>query len=408
MASLILTQEDYYGLLGVSTHATSEDIKNAFKELALKSHPDKTTVSVDVARFAKCTQAYNVLMDGVSRELYDMVMGFKPETPEQRRILNQMKKAEAERAISLMHGTYECIRHVESSKNGLMIEEALYGNLMQKAIATIDVRIPLQCLVENSVLVIRPGSSKSWMEGFYDPSDSGDNELYIRYVFLNRAHECIFGDLDEVCIPLQEHLIKEGEGEPDHTAELSAIVSSLESPQSPHTAGAVRSALSASTRRSFPFSPLHLPIPVPVFDTTSSSPSSQAREGTQSDKASALSPSSASSSPSSFPSPRSPPSSAPVATIETIVSATPSASLSFKAKREAVRLNEIKKKRRQRLFWLSALLAVLGGLWWAQRRSSKSPAFPALPNASMRGLPSASAGSPSFLTPLVSKIFGSY
>ena len=43
--SLILSNEDFYQLLGVTKSSTQRDIRRAFKRIALEKHPDKRTVN---------------------------------------------------------------------------------------------------------------------------------------------------------------------------------------------------------------------------------------------------------------------------------------------------------------------------------------------------------------------------
>jgi molecular chaperone DnaJ len=63
---------DYYQRLGVSTDATTEDVKKAYRKLALKYHPDRNEGSKDAeAKFREVTEAYEVLRDSEKRATYD-------------------------------------------------------------------------------------------------------------------------------------------------------------------------------------------------------------------------------------------------------------------------------------------------------------------------------------------------
>jgi molecular chaperone DnaJ len=63
---------DYYNLLGVSRDANSDEIKKAYRQLALKYHPDRNQGSEEAAdRFKEVTEAYEVLRDSEKRALYD-------------------------------------------------------------------------------------------------------------------------------------------------------------------------------------------------------------------------------------------------------------------------------------------------------------------------------------------------
>ena len=63
---------DYYELLGVSRGASTDDIKKAYRKLALKYHPDRNQGSKDTEdRFKEVTQAYEILRDSEKRSIYD-------------------------------------------------------------------------------------------------------------------------------------------------------------------------------------------------------------------------------------------------------------------------------------------------------------------------------------------------
>lgn len=59
---------DYYQLLGVNRDASSEEIKKAYRRLAMKHHPDK---GGNEAEFKKINEAYDVLSDMQKKAAYD-------------------------------------------------------------------------------------------------------------------------------------------------------------------------------------------------------------------------------------------------------------------------------------------------------------------------------------------------
>ncbi|XP_072284700.1 dnaJ homolog subfamily A member 1-like [Pyxicephalus adspersus] len=59
----------YYDILGVPPRATNDEIKRAFRRLALRYHPDKNPNAGE--KFKQISKAYDVLSDSTKRELYD-------------------------------------------------------------------------------------------------------------------------------------------------------------------------------------------------------------------------------------------------------------------------------------------------------------------------------------------------
>lgn len=63
---------DYYRILGIDREATLEEIKQAYRSLALKYHPDKSQSEIGRIRFLEITKAYEVLKEEASRRKYNL------------------------------------------------------------------------------------------------------------------------------------------------------------------------------------------------------------------------------------------------------------------------------------------------------------------------------------------------
>lgn len=70
----VSTKRDYYEVLGVSKSADAEEIKRAYRRLAMKYHPDRNQgegKAAAEARFKEAAEAYEVLSDAGKRQRYD-------------------------------------------------------------------------------------------------------------------------------------------------------------------------------------------------------------------------------------------------------------------------------------------------------------------------------------------------
>jgi molecular chaperone DnaJ len=65
------TRRDYYEVLGVQRGASDDEIKKAYRRLALQYHPDRNKEPEAIDRFKEATEAYQVLSDAEKRNMYD-------------------------------------------------------------------------------------------------------------------------------------------------------------------------------------------------------------------------------------------------------------------------------------------------------------------------------------------------
>jgi curved DNA-binding protein CbpA len=67
-----MAKRDFYDILGVQRDASDDDIKKAYRKLAMQYHPDRNQGDKEAeGRFKEVNEAYDVLKDGEKRAAYD-------------------------------------------------------------------------------------------------------------------------------------------------------------------------------------------------------------------------------------------------------------------------------------------------------------------------------------------------
>ena len=125
-------------------------------------------------------------------------------------------RQEAVAQQGLMRETVHRQIDAEERANGLIIVQALYGQLVssgheddvdEELPLVTDVAVPLQCLVKDHKLELPKGQSKAQLLGFYDPCPGDPKALRVRYRFQGKMHEVTVEDDAQLKCPLRRHIV---------------------------------------------------------------------------------------------------------------------------------------------------------------------------------------------------------
>jgi DnaJ-class molecular chaperone len=77
-----MLDKDFYQILGISNNASIEEIKKAYRKLALQYHPDRNQMSPAAhERMKDINDAYTTLSDPTRRKEYDLLHGYAARVP---------------------------------------------------------------------------------------------------------------------------------------------------------------------------------------------------------------------------------------------------------------------------------------------------------------------------------------
>jgi molecular chaperone DnaJ len=77
----VATRRDYYEVLGVQRNATEDQIRSAYRQQALRYHPDRNKEDGAAEHFKEVTEAYEILRDSEKRSMYDRFGHTSTEAP---------------------------------------------------------------------------------------------------------------------------------------------------------------------------------------------------------------------------------------------------------------------------------------------------------------------------------------
>jgi len=198
-----------YSTLGLHPGCSHDEISRAYKLLASHYHPDRP--KGDAILFSQLSSAYDCLSSPVTRAIYDIESGIVEDNESNHNKIHRLRRQEALASLKLMFNKVHNITQREQSRNGLLIVSGKYGDLNSDNgdDRVLDVTMQLQSMVNESLLIIRDGSSKSWLEGFYDPTQGEENFLYCVYKLGGKLHSVTVNDWEELVIPQQSHLMND-------------------------------------------------------------------------------------------------------------------------------------------------------------------------------------------------------
>lgn len=169
-------QMDYYETLGVSRDASTDDIKKAYRKLAMQWHPDRNSAPEAESKFKQINKAYETLSNPNDRADYDL-----GSDTAYRDTLNRMadsiRRKQQEKARERMFGKrpnyhYDHTLDIESPYV-ISLSDAFYGKQVTASFSNTTVQVTIPAGISSGKKVKCAGAGKT------DPLYGDTGDLYL-------------------------------------------------------------------------------------------------------------------------------------------------------------------------------------------------------------------------------------
>lgn len=140
----MVSARDYYGILEIGRDATTAEVKQAFRKLAKRYHPDKNPERAAARRFRSVWRAYTVLRDAKQKAAYDRVLLAQEGSSHKGARRGDQTARTGERAASHLSDIEEAVEVLFQAllhcnyETGISLYEQLLRRLKKEGVGNLD------------------------------------------------------------------------------------------------------------------------------------------------------------------------------------------------------------------------------------------------------------------------------